>query len=917
MGCGASQQAARPASEEERRADIVFTTESAGMIRFRDIVETRTTSPSKQDSDVAPRPSIGRSSSAPGNPASSRAQSDRDPDNCHSSSDRQYNRNFCASPSSRADAIISHRTKSQNGNKSPKLDRISSVPVRIGTDKDAGTMHFLQKVVRSYENSTLFGELSSSHLNRLVRAMRRVDLQPGDMVIQQGDNDADCCYICGQGCKFEVLINGEHRRMLKEGDVFGEIALLYNSARTASVRANVASHCWKLERSSFQQTARELANELTEGLTMWLQSEFAFFGDANLKSLRPLALVLKRMEMSPGQSLHSKTGVVYLVERGGLRASDHSITPANVFAILASKEDADHLQAEEMVWRRQRQDFIRAHSKPPLPPPDAIGEEGSKNKDKFVEVLRLNWSDRSATQSEQSTDSSHSRNAVPPLSIESYKTVWEEGKANLEAGPQGASLLYLPVRQWSLLVTRMYRLAFDWDDLRHHATFSMMQPGEFKELQRLFTLQRSYQKDATVVSEGSKPSEFYLLVDGTVSVRAQGGRWHQESRGFFFGCANDERLGANVKTVTECVFAVYAVDENVPQRLLEMFQKLCAISAPIISAIRSGREHIMSLEDLEHVADIGSGGYGTVVLMRHKTDNQPVAVKVLVREVVVQRQQCAHVMSERSLLTDLHHPFIVELLATFKDTKRLFMAMEFIVGGELWSLLAAVGTLSVDHVRFILGSLTLATQHMHARHYVYRDFKPENVMLASDGYVKLIDFGFCKKLQDNERTFTACGTVEYMAPELITLKGHSFEVDWWSIGVLTYECFHGYTPFSAESTIEDDWQIIRTIVDTNFAVKYDEQLSTDIVELLKGLLTHDHTARMDSSAIKRQPFFSDFDWTALLNKQLTPPHVPEHGDPFDTRNFEPEIEEHLSGKTLLGMEAEDYPILSNEWDADF
>ena len=206
----------------------------------------------------------------------------------------------------------------------------------------------------------------------------------------------------------------------------------------------------------------------------------------------------------------------------------------------------------------------------------------------------------------------------------------------------------------------------------------------------------------------------------------------------------------------------------------------------------------MSLDDLEHVTDLGGGGYGTVMLMRHKRDKTPVAVKVLLRDVIVKRKQCAHVLSEKHLMNELRHPFIVDLLATFKDSLRLFMAMEFVVGGELWSILSAQGQLSEEFTRFVVGSLGLVIEHIHSRKFVYRDLKPENLMISADGHIKLIDFGFCKQLQEGERTFTACGTVEYMAPELIKLKGHAFEVDWWSLGVLMYECLHSYTPFSAQ-----------------------------------------------------------------------------------------------------------------------
>ena len=260
----------------------------------------------------------------------------------------------------------------------------------------------------------------------------------------------------------------------------------------------------------------------------------------------------------------------------------------------------------------------------------------------------------------------------------------------------------------------------------------------------------------------------------------------------------------------------------------------------------------LGLAQLEHVADLGSGRYGAVMLMRMRMRMQgggeegeggdeggegtPGALKLMKRQTVVRGKQCAHVLSEKQLLCEVRHPFVTRLLGTFKDATMLGMLLEFVPGGELFTRLADHPGLPEEEATFVLGCVTLVLEHLHARHFVYRDIKPENLMLDARGYVKLIDFGFCKKLQPAERTFTPCGTPAYMAPEIFALEGHSFEVDWWAAGVLLYECLNDCTPFSARGTIESDLEILCNVRDQAYVVPYRPSVSKEAQQAIKGLL---------------------------------------------------------------------------------
>ena len=215
--------------------------------------------------------------------------------------------------------------------------------------------------------------------------------------------------------------------------------------------------------------------------------------------------------------------------------------------------------------------------------------------------------------------------------------------------------------------------------------------------------------------------------------------------------------------------------------------------------------------------------------------------------------------------------------------------MPFIRGGELFQHLRTEKIFKEDKVRFYAASIGLALDYLHSKGIIYRDIKPENILIGEDGYLKLIDFGMAKIVKDNEKATSFCGTPEYLAPEIITGEGHNKSADWWSYGILIFEMLCGIPPFYCENT-EKMYELI-----TNAELKFPKriQLSDNSKDLLRKLLVKKQNNRLGAqngfAEIRTHPFFEGFDFDALLKKELPSPFKPTLNGTLDVGNFDEEF----------------------------
>ena len=449
---------------------------------------------------------------------------------------------------------------------------------------------------------------------------------------------------------------------------------------------------------------------------------------------------------------------------------------------------------------------------------------------------------------------------------------------------------------------------------------SMLLPHEINSL--VHKLEQISFSKGNVSFTGNMQSALYIVEEGKIQIAVTDGdgvvntfdQYDHFGESSLFDDKYFERKSVQVRAVlpTECMMLSRSAIVDVIGKINRLGKPLLPVSRKLIKN--------MKISDLTLHRILGVGMFGRVWLVQHKKLSTVYALKVMDKQEIIEKKMTKGVTREKNVMSSVEHPFISNLVSTFQDNHSLFMLMDYVQGGELFGLIYNVskkGYLSNDAAAFYGACLTEALSHLHSRSICHRDLKPENILINSAGYIVLVDFGFAKVVLDN--TFTTCGSPEYMAPEILLGKGHSFSVDHWAVGVLLYEMLVGQTPFIHVGATR--MTLFRRVCNSTFAFpnpkKHGIAVSESAKLLIRGLLNKSCTERLGSSLTLGDEEISTNDWfqgllteyrDAFLSQKVSPPWLPDVTDELDASYFgshdDMEKEAFIKKKVLLDKQAQ-------------
>lgn len=423
-----------------------------------------------------------------------------------------------------------------------------------------------------------------------------------------------------------------------------------------------------------------------------------------------------------------------------------------------------------------------------------------------------------------------------------------------------------------------------------------------------------YHGEDFIIREGERGDTFYIITKGSVIVtqRVAGREEPQEVRrlqkGDYFGeraLLSEDRRTANVIAEppgVECLVVERTAFKAVIGNLDELRKKDYgdeergarrdfSTNEPEGSYYHENKItkefEDLTLDELEVIATLGMGGFGRVELVQNVKNKQTYALKCLKKKHILDTRQQEHIYSEKKIMLQANSPFICKLYRTFKDRKYVYMLLEVCLGGELWTILRDRGFFDDSTARFLVACVVEAFEYLHSRGIVYRDLKPENLLLDKDGYVKLVDFGFAKRIGFGRKTWTFCGTPEYVAPEIILNKGHDLSADCWSLGILIFELLIGSPPFYGPDPMKT-YNIILRGMDV---IEFPKKIGRNPQNLIRRLCKESPSERLGYQKdgltdVKKHKWFQGFHWQGLLERTLEPPIKPKVKGSTDYSNFD-------------------------------
>lgn len=808
----------------------------------------------------------------------------------------------------------------------------------------------INMIKTSLKNNLVCSTLNDGEILTLSNYMRFFVFKSGDIVIKQGEKGS-YFFIINSG-KFDVYVNNKKVKTMTKGNSFGEAALIHNTQRSASIIATTDGTLWGVQRSTFRATLKQLSNRNFNENRSFIDSVSVFdmLTEAQknmitnacvIQNFKPEEVIVKQGDSGDvlyilkegkatvyidNKEIRVLNKGAYFGERALLYDEPRSATIiakeytvcasicrkllnivlGNLQVVLFRNIMTEALQQSEIFKQfsgEQLNDIADTAIVRDYPADYYILHKDKVKSVKYIIVLEgkveLFLNDVSVgilTRGKSFGDQyvlnqkKKYQHTIKSLEVCKIALITETCLANC-LGNNNIDVT-IDYNNKKSIIKKMY-------------IFRYLTEKQCNLLIEAFRTAR-YEDGDYIIQEGEMGSRFYIIKNGEVEIVKNNKRLRTLGKNDYFGeraLIYDEPRTASVISKNNHVECWY-VDKSVFLQIIE---------GPMLAHLEERikmQDTKVEMEELKTERIIGRGTFGTVKLVLHKPTNIRYALKCVSRRSIISLNQQNNIKLEREITAENDHPFIIRLVRTFKDFEYLYFLTELVTGGELYDAIRKLGLLSKPQAQFYLGSIILAIEYLHERNIAYRDLKPENILLDKQGYVKLIDFGCAKKIQD--RAYTLVGTPHYMAPEVILGKGYGCTVDIWALGICLYEFICGPLPFGNDA--EDQLEIFRDIL-TGQLTFPDYVTDAESINLMKRLLCRLPQGRIGCSIngfkdIKEHEFFNEFDWDKLAGRSLKPPLISK-GETYAEDVDIAQIEE----ETILDQDV----VLEDEyeWDKDF
>ncbi|CAJ1329897.1 unnamed protein product [Effrenium voratum] len=707
----------------------------------------------------------------------------------------------------------------------------------------------------------LFQRLPQDQHQLLASACEDVYFQDGEVIMKQGD-DGHEFFVIKEG-EAEVLISEKKMAVLKAGQYFGENALLRDEPRTASIKAVGRLKALRISRTKFVEMGLREKLDFPQRKAVGGQHHQVVVKAPTPKTESERQLISNALKKN--QNLQSVVDLDMSRIKAICDIAWREEVPKGTKVITEGDDNADYfyiVQSGSFVVKLAAQSM---EGKPNAATPASLIGPGES----FGELALLYFAPRAATV--QASDDA----SVWIIDRGNFKKIMAKSSDEKET-----------------------------EYLKYLEKVDMLSPlkrDEKMALAKCLT-EVSFNKGEVIMKQGEPGDAFYLLIDGSVDFIKEGenkpGTRYQgfQDKAKPFGeqaLLNNKPRACTVRVASQTARALM-VDKQSFDMLLGPLEELKKRGKSGKSKLQEERQSTtidssrfgkIKRKDLKVLGLLGCGGFGAVELVEHQGTKETYALKALSKGFIVKSGMQNSVMSEKKVQLMCDSPFIIKVFETFNGPEDLCFLLELALGGELYATYNKKGFFGkVGHAKFYAAGVVVAFDHLHSKKIVFRDLKPENLLLNEHGHVKLTDMGLAKVTLG--KTFTTCGTPDYFAPELIASSGHTLSVDWWTLGILTYELMCGFPPFEADQPMETYKKVKRGIGQVAFPPKCRGAAE----DLIKKLCKADPSQRLAMKSggvanIKEHEWYKDFEWQAFESLKMEVPYQPQVKSKTDFANF--------------------------------